>query len=42
MLNLINAILDLARVESGRLSLSLEPTALGEVLDERIPAARAA
>jgi len=34
LLNLINEILDLARVESGKLSLSLEPTALGEVLRE--------
>src|SRR3979490_1413328 len=34
LLNLINEVLDLARVESGILSLSLEPTALGEVLNE--------
>ena len=34
LLNLINEILDLARVESGKLSLSLEPTALSEVLGE--------
>jgi len=34
LLNLINEVLDLARVESGKLSLSLEPTALGEVLLE--------
>jgi PAS domain S-box-containing protein len=34
LLNLINEILDLARIESGKLSLSLEPTALGEVLRE--------
>src|SRR3989440_11046614 len=34
LLNLINEVLDLARVESGILSLSLEPTALGEVLSE--------
>jgi PAS domain S-box-containing protein len=34
LLNLINEVLDLARVESGKLSLSLEPTALGEVLRE--------
>jgi PAS domain S-box-containing protein len=34
LLNLINEILDLARIESGKLSLSLEPTALDEVLRE--------
>jgi PAS domain S-box-containing protein len=34
LLTLINEILDLARIESGKLSLSLEPTALAEVLLE--------
>src|SRR4030095_3906209 len=34
LLTLINEILDLARIESGKLSLSLEPTALAEVLSE--------
>jgi len=34
LLTLINEILDLARIESGKLSLSLEPTALAEVLCE--------
>jgi PAS domain S-box-containing protein len=34
LLTLINEILDLARIESGKLSLSLEPTALNEVLRE--------
>ncbi len=34
LLTLINEILDLARIESGKLSLSLEPTALGAVLAE--------
>jgi PAS domain S-box-containing protein len=34
LLNLINEILDLAVVESGRLSLSLEPVSLSEVLSE--------
>jgi PAS domain S-box-containing protein len=34
LLELINEILDLAQIESGRLALSLEPTALAEVLFE--------
>jgi PAS domain S-box-containing protein len=34
LLKLINEILDLARIESGKLSLSPEPTALDEVLRE--------
>jgi PAS domain S-box-containing protein len=34
LLNLINEILDLAMVESGKLSLSLEPMSLGEVMLE--------
>jgi len=34
LLTLINEILDLARIESGKLSLSLEPTALAEILRE--------
>jgi PAS domain S-box-containing protein len=34
LLTLINEILDLAKIESGKLSLSLEPVSLGEVLDE--------
>jgi PAS domain S-box-containing protein len=34
LLTLINEILDLARIESGKLSLSPEPTALSEVLSE--------
>ena len=34
LLTLINEILDLARIESGKLSLSSEPTALGAVLAE--------
>ena len=34
LLELINQILDLARIESGKLSLSLEPTSLQEVLQE--------
>ena len=34
LLNLINEILDLAVIESGKLSLSLEPVALNEVLAE--------
>ncbi|HXI35214.1 MAG TPA: PAS domain S-box protein [Gemmatimonadales bacterium] len=34
LLELINEILDLAQIESGKLSLSTEPTSLGEVLVE--------
>ena len=34
LLNLINEILDLAGVESGKVSLSLEPVSLGEVMSE--------
>ncbi|OLE18036.1 MAG: hybrid sensor histidine kinase/response regulator, partial [Betaproteobacteria bacterium 13_1_20CM_3_63_8] len=34
LLELINEILDLAQIESGKLSLSLEPTSLAEVIQE--------
>ena len=34
LLELINEILDLAQIESGRMALSLEPTSLGEVIAE--------
>ena len=34
LLELINEVLDIARIESGRLSLSCEPVSLAEVLDE--------
>jgi PAS domain S-box-containing protein len=34
LLELINEILDLAQIESGKLALSLEPTALGDVMLE--------
>ncbi len=34
LLNLINEVLDIARVESGRLEVSLEPIALDEVVSE--------
>jgi len=34
LLNLINEILDLAKIESGKFSMSLEPVSLGEVLLE--------
>ncbi|SRR6266540_12506 len=34
LLELINEILDLAQIDSGKLSLSLEPTSLGEVILE--------
>lgn len=36
LLELINEVLDLSRVESGRLELSMEPVPLGEVVDECI------
>ncbi|MCG5535729.1 ATP-binding protein [Ectothiorhodospira mobilis] len=36
LLALINEVLDLSRVESGRLELSMEPVPLGEVVDECI------
>jgi PAS domain S-box-containing protein len=34
LLKLINEILDLAQIESGRLALSLEPTSLAEIMSE--------
>src|SRR5438067_9443900 len=34
LLELINEILDLAQIESGKLALSLEPTSLAEVIFE--------
>ena len=34
LLDLINEILDLAQIESGKLALSLEPTSVSEVMDE--------
>jgi PAS domain S-box-containing protein len=34
LLELINEILDLAQIESGKLALSLEPTSIGEVMAE--------
>ncbi|MGH8867038.1 MAG: PAS domain-containing hybrid sensor histidine kinase/response regulator [Actinomycetes bacterium] len=34
LLELINEVLDISRIESGRLHLSLEPVRLGEVVDE--------
>jgi PAS domain S-box-containing protein len=34
LLDLINEVLDLSRIEAGRLSMSLEPIALPELLDE--------
>src|SRR5262249_20152541 len=36
LLNLINEILDIARVESGRFQLSLEPVLVGQEVDEAI------
>jgi PAS domain S-box-containing protein len=36
LLNLINEVLDLARIEAGRLSLSTEPVSVGELLAETL------
>jgi signal transduction histidine kinase len=36
LLNLINEILDISRIEAGRLSLSLEPTAVSEIVGEAV------
>jgi signal transduction histidine kinase/ActR/RegA family two-component response regulator len=36
LLELINEVLDLARIESGRLSLSPEPTAVRDLIDEAV------
>jgi PAS domain S-box-containing protein len=36
LLNLINEVLDIARIESGRQPLSLEPVRLGQVLDDAV------
>jgi PAS domain S-box-containing protein len=36
LLQMINEVLDIARIESGRLSLSLEPVVLAEVLNEAV------
>jgi signal transduction histidine kinase/CheY-like chemotaxis protein len=36
LLNLINEVLDISRIEAGHLQLSVEPVAIGEVLDEAI------
>jgi signal transduction histidine kinase/CheY-like chemotaxis protein len=40
LLNLINEILDIARIESGRLSLSAEPVQVGEALKRVVDLAR--
>jgi two-component system sensor histidine kinase/response regulator len=36
LLNLINEVLDISRIEAGHLQLSVEPVAVGEVLEEAI------
>jgi PAS domain S-box-containing protein len=36
LLELINEVLDIARIEAGRLSISLEPVPLGEVIQEAL------
>lgn len=36
LLELINEVLDIARIESGRLALSLEPVLIGDLIDECI------
>jgi PAS domain S-box-containing protein len=36
LLQLINEVLDIARIESGRLSISLEPVPLGDVVQETV------
>jgi PAS domain S-box-containing protein len=40
LLNLINEVLDVARIEAGRLSLSLEPVQLAEVIQEALDLVR--
>jgi PAS domain S-box-containing protein len=40
LLNLINDILDMAKIEAGRVSLSLEPVNIHELLDEVLESAR--
>jgi signal transduction histidine kinase len=40
LLDLINEVLDIARIESGRLSLSLEPVSLTTVLEETVALVR--
>nr|WP_269205047.1 ATP-binding protein [Motilibacter aurantiacus] len=42
LLNLINEVLDVVRIESGRLSLSLEPVVLEEVVQESVDLVRPA
>jgi PAS domain S-box-containing protein len=40
LLDLINEILDLSRIEAGRLSLSLEPVQVGEIMREMVDTVR--
>ncbi len=37
LLNLINQVLDLARIESGKMPLSLEPVSLADLMDDALP-----
>jgi signal transduction histidine kinase len=40
LLELVNDVLDLARIETGRLGVTLEPVALGEVVEESVELVR--
>ncbi|MDQ3958152.1 MAG: ATP-binding protein, partial [Actinomycetota bacterium] len=40
LLNLINEVLDISRIETGRLSISVEPVAIGPLIDESVALVR--